>query len=344
MYFVKEYGIDEIDSNEWNGLLSRGEICDAFQSYEWAQVQRNSRGVHPHFLIARDRDKTIGGLMLFQKNVLGFLHVYEARGGPLYVKGKGTVVMKLVLKAFRRRKKRSAYVLFVPFPLINYSFGEVFRSEGYHPMLFRTLVLNLNRPLNDIWSALNKKARWGVRKAERMGVEVTAAETRSGWQKYYDLHIIHSRKKHYGTDPPEFFTEMFKLQSKNMSRLFVAKHNGRIIAGSLFLVYGENMIFLSNASLDAFLSYNPNNLIQWESIKWAKENGVTIYDLNGLPWEGTPYLKGIYEYKKRWDGDIKWQYYYLNNKLLCSGVHLVRTSYCAWKLFSSLKNLKILPT
>jgi lipid II:glycine glycyltransferase (peptidoglycan interpeptide bridge formation enzyme) len=336
--------MDHLDPSEWNSLLSESEICDAFQSYEWAVVQRNSRGVHPHFLMVRQGDRVIGGLMFYQTNMLGLLDVYEARGGPLFVKGKGKIVIKNIMKAFRRKMKKSIYVLFVPSPLLNQGFREIFRSEGYHPIPFRTLILNLNRPLDDIWRALNKKARWGVRKAERMGVKVLIAETYNEWRKYYDLHVLHSRKKHYSTDPPEFFTEMFKLQSRNVARLFIAKYDGQIIAGSLFLIYGENMIFLNNASLDAFLSYNPNNLIQWASINWAKENGVVFYDLNGLPWEKTPYLRGIYEYKKRWDGDIYWYNYYLNNLFLCKGVHLIRSSFMAWKVFSRLRSFRIIPT
>lgn len=342
MLNIIEIGIDDLDPNEWSSLLSKSKVCDAFQSYEWAQVQRNSRGVHPRFLIIRDGNRAVGGLMFFQTNVLGLLNAYEARGGPLFVRGKGGMVMKYALKAFRRKMKKSVYVLFVPSPLRNQSFREIFRSEGYHPIPFRTLILDLNRPLDDIWRALNKKARWGVRKAERLGVKVMIAETYSEWRKYYDLHVLHSQKKHYSTDPFEFFNEMFKLQSQNISRLFIAKYDGQIIAGSLFLIYGENMIFLNNASLDAFLSYNPNNLIQWASIKWAKENGIVLYDLNGLPWEKTPYLKGIYEYKKRWDGNVYWYNYYLNKQFLCKGVHLVRTSFLAWKIFSKLKSFRII--
>ena len=103
-----------------------------------------------------------------------------------------------------------------------------------------------------------------------------------------------------------------------------------------------NMIFLQNASSEDSLKYNPNNLIQWTSIEWAKENGVTIYDMNGLPLEETTYLRGIYSYKRRWDGYVQWYYYYLDNSALCSGVHLIRTSWVAWKLFSRLKNARII--
>lgn len=338
---VQEFGIEDVDKAEWNYLLSRSEVCDAFQTYEWAQTLSNSSGVRPHFLIVRDSKNTIGGEMFFERKTLGVLNSYEARGGPLYIKDSRDIVLKEVMKVFREKRKRSMYSLHVPSPLINHYLKEMFQSEGYNFIPFYTIIVDLTRPLEQIWAALDKQARWGVRKAERLGVEVSVANTWREWKEYYDLHVLHSRESHYSTDPYSFFEEMFKLHSKNMSRLFLARFNKQIIAGSLFLVYKKNMIFLQNASLRKFLKYNPNNLIQWESIKWAKEHGVEHYDINGLPWEKTPYLRGIYQYKKRWDGRVMPQYYYLNNKILCSAVHLVRSSFVAWRLFSGLKNLAL---
>jgi len=341
VYRVREVNINNLDVEKWNELLSRSEICDAFQTYEWAEVLRKSANVNPHFLVVQRNEEAIGGAIVLKKKMFKILDCYEVRGGPSYVRGEKLTVIKHLMKVMRRRKSNSVYSLFVPFPLINFDFREMLEREGYRPIPFRTIIINLEKPLDKIWSALNKKARWGVKKSEKLGVETRIADTWGKWEEFYRLHVLHSRKKQYHSEPYSFFEGMFKLHSKGMSRLFVALLGKRIIAGSLFLVYRKNMIFLQNASLPAFLSYNPNNLIQWRSIEWACDNGVTIYDLNGLPWEKTKYLRGVYEYKKRWDGRIKWYYYYINRRLLYSGVNLVRTNFVAWKLFAHLRNHRL---
>lgn len=338
MYDVKEADIDELDVQEWNDLLLKSEICDAFQTYEWAQVMRNGVNAHPYFLMVRNKGETIGGVMLLRKKMFGIIDSYEVRGGPLFVREDKTFVMENIIKILKKRKGRAMYILFVPFPPINYGFKEMFRNMGYYPFPFRTIIIDLKRPLKDVWRALDKKARWGVRKAERLGVKVKVANAWQEWEQYYKLHVLHGREKQYPVEPYGFFKEMFKLNFRNMSRLFIAEYNKRIIAGSLFLVYKKNMIFLQNASLSAFLTYNPNNLLQWRSIEWARENGVTTYDINGLPLEETPYLRGVYDYKKRWDGHIQWYYYYINRRLLYGGVHLIRANSFAWNLFSHLRN------
>lgn len=338
MYDVKTATIDELDIQEWNDLLSKSEVCDAFQTYEWALVLRNSMDVEPLFLLVQDKQETIGGVMFFKKKMFGISDCYEIRGGPLYVARNKAVVMEKIIKVLNEKKARSIYTLFIPFPLINPSFKKLFKTEGYYPLCFRTIILDLKRPVEDIWRALDKRARRAIRKAERVGVEATIAKTWQEWKTYYNLHMVHTREKNYPEDPYEFFKEMFKLHHKNMSRLFVAKHEDQMIAGILFLIYRKNMICLQSAYLDAYRWYNPSNLIRWRSIEWARENGVTTYDIGGLPWEKSPYLRGIYKHKRQWDGHVQWYYYYLNRRLLCSVIHLIRTSSFAWKLFSSLRS------
>ena len=340
MIRVIETDVNELDQERWNNLLSKSEVCDAFQTYEWARALRNSMGVHPHFLLVEKKGETVGGVMFFKKKMFGLSDCYEIRGGPLYVEGNEAVVMERIIKVLNRKKAKSIYLLFVPFPLINCGFGDAFKSEGYLAFPFSTIIIDLKkRSLKDVWSALDKKARRRVRKAERFGVEVTTAKTWQEWREYYNLHVLHSKQKRYPTSPYKFFKEMFKLHDKNMARLFVAKYEKQIIAGILCLIYRENLVCLQSASLNAFLKYNPNYLVRWKTIEWAGENDVTTYDIGGLPWKKTPYLHGVYEFKKQWDGHVQWYYYYLNRRLLYSAMYLIRTSSLAWSLFSHLTNV-----
>lgn len=338
MFSVKKASINDLDIEEWTGLSLRSEVCDAFQTYEWASVLKNSMNMQPFFLTVHNGAKTLGGVMLLRKKILGIFDAYEIRGGPLYVDDGSSHVMKNIVRSLEKEKGRSIYLLFIPLPTINSSFQTMFKNEGYRGFPFCTLIIDLGRSLDEIWSALNKKARWGVRKAEHLGVEVKVANTWQEWEEYYRLQVLHGKQKQYSTYSHRFFKEMFDLHKKKMARLFLAKYENQTIAGSLFLVYRENMVFLQNASLHAFLAKNPNNLIQWKSIKWAKENGVITYDMNGLPWEKTSYLRGVHDYKKRWNGQIHWYHYYLNRRLFYRGVHLIRTNSLAWKLFSQFRN------
>jgi len=340
---VTEVDLDELDVHVWEDLVSKSEICDAFQGYEWAQVLRKAFGVNPYFLIVHRDGDPVGGVMYLKKKVLGYLDCYEVRGGPLFTEGNKSQVMESIIKALEGKRRKSAYVLFMPYPLINMSLRDVFEIANYHPILFRTLIIDLSRPLDDVWKALDKDARRGVRKSRKMGVEAKIASTEQDWKEYYNLQVVHSLERHYTPEPYAFYEELFKLHRKNRCRLFVAELDDQMIAGVLCLVLRQHLVGIRSASLSDFLKYQPNNAVHWRSIEWAKENGVTIYDWDGLPLERTEYLRGVYEYKRRWDGRVYWYYYYVNNRFLRSGVNFVRTSFRAWKLFSKLRSERIIP-
>ncbi len=337
MYNVKMTTFDTLDIQEWNNLLSESRVCDAFQTYEWAQVLRNSMDVEPFFLLVQNKGENIGGVMLFRKKLFGISDCYEIRGGPLYVQGNKSIVMEKIIEALNKRKARTVYLLFIPYPSMNCGFKEAFRSRGYLAFPFSTIIIDLRRSLENVWRALDKRARRRVRKAELEGVEVAVAKTWQEWRMFYDIQMLHGKEKRYPTNSHSFFRELFRLHHKNLSRLFVARYERQVIAGVLCLTYRKNLVCLQSASLDAFLKYNPNNLLRWRTVEWAGKNGVTTYDIGGLPWEKTPYLRGVYEFKKQWDGHVQWYYYYLNRRLLFSGMHLIRTSSLAWTIFLRMR-------
>jgi lipid II:glycine glycyltransferase (peptidoglycan interpeptide bridge formation enzyme) len=50
----------------------------------------------------------------------------------------------------------------------------------------------------------------------------------------------------------------------------------------------------------------PNYLLQWEAIRWAKQQGATRYDFGGIAAtdnENDP-LAGIYRFKRGWGGKV----------------------------------------
>jgi len=340
VYRVEETSMNALDAKEWNDLLMQSEVCDAFQTYEWAQILANSLNREPGFLLVQEKGKNIGGVLFVRKKILGAMDSYEIRGGPLYVGGTEAIVVESILKFFDRMKRKSMYSVFVPFPLINSRLKQAFEAEGYSPVPFRTIIIDLNRSLQDTWKELHRNIRRAVQKAESLGVEVSIADTWQEWSDYYNIHRLHSRENHYPTSPPLFFEEMFNHR-KDTSRLFVAKLEKRIVAGLLCLSYRTNLVILQGGSIRALDKYQPMSLAVWKSIEWAKENGVTTYDMGGLPLVESTYLRGVYQFKRGWGGRVQWFYYYLNNKLFCSLIHLVRTNSSAWRLFSRLRNFRV---
>jgi lipid II:glycine glycyltransferase (peptidoglycan interpeptide bridge formation enzyme) len=68
-------------------------------------------------------------------------------------------------------------------------------------------------------------------------------------------------------------------------RLFMASAEGTDLAGLMVFVWGGTATYLWGASSgsEAARQANPNQLLHWTAMQWARERGCTAYDLFGVP-------------------------------------------------------------
>ena len=65
-------------------------------------------------------------------------------------------------------------------------------------------------------------------------------------------------------------------------RFVAARFEGRLVAGGIFLVWGDRMMYLSGASTEEGNKLAASSLIQWTVIKGAISAGIKTYDLGGV--------------------------------------------------------------
>ena len=72
------------------------------------------------------------------------------------------------------------------------------------------------------------------------------------------------------------------------------------------MISGDKAWYLYGASSNRHRNLMPNYLIQWEMIRWAREQGCTLYDFRGVSGdlnEDNP-LYGLYRFKKGFGGEF----------------------------------------
>ena len=79
------------------------------------------------------------------------------------------------------------------------------------------------------------------------------------------------------------------------------------LAGSMFISCEKELLNLFGGGYDEFMKYDAMYGIQWEAIKWAKENGYELYNFYGI--EGNfkkenNHMYGVYEFKKGFGGKV----------------------------------------
>lgn len=316
------YDIHTVNSAMWNDLLNRSVIKDVFQTYEWAILIEKVHGHRAKFLIVSD-DKMVGGQLLFEKKVFFCLTGYEALGGPLYVDNFGAHTIRAVIEFFQSHGEPfTAYKLIRP--QCPHSFENEFIKNRFLVSPFQTFLLNLRRPTNEIWNGFKKNARWSIKKGQKLNVDIAETTRWEAWKAFHHLHVDHAKANGYPAKSLEFMQGLFEiLYLKNMVKLFIATYEGTMVAGMLFLIYQDTMVYYSGASDSKYSRLLANDLLMWHAIQWGKEHNIRTLNLEDTYPKKSSNLYGIHKFKEKWGGQLTKRDFYIDGKLYAFGRSLV---------------------
>jgi lipid II:glycine glycyltransferase (peptidoglycan interpeptide bridge formation enzyme) len=181
-----------------------------------------------------------------------------------------------------------------------------------------TIEIDLTKPIEELWNALDKDARWGAKRAKKEGLTVSFARE-DEWKVFYDIYKDTCKR---GMIFPLPFEKI-----KENTKLLLCKKDDKIIAGSIIKEHGNEKIELFlNASLPEFLKFQPNNLLYWSMIECGKQQGLKILDLGGyqLKAKSGTKLYEINRFKERWGGKIRIYPIYSKNPFYILGRKIIR--------------------
>jgi FemAB-related protein (PEP-CTERM system-associated) len=154
------------------------------------------------------------------------------------------------------------------------------------------------------WQALDRKVRNQIRKAEKSGLTASVG----GSELLMDFYgVFAENMRDLGTPvyPRRFFYEML-TQFPDATRIFIVRHDGKPVAGSITYAFRETMEVPSASSLKAYRAMCPNNLLYWTMIQQAIADGFSTFDFGrSTPGEGT------FMFKQQWGaqpGPLCWEY------------------------------------
>ncbi len=188
------------------------------------------------------------------------------------------------------------------------AFGfEKFRWNVNHKA---TLKVDLGQSEEDIMANMKKSTRYGVRRAGKEGVEVVEDNSRAGLDQFWRMHSDMVERKDFWSRPYGYYEVLWQeMEKAGRAHLFFAEHEGVRPAAAMVFTFGHKCIYMLGVSTREKSRITPANLLQWGVMKWAKEHGVTHYDMWGVPTldelgnEDHP-LYGVYKFKAGFGGEL----------------------------------------
>jgi CelD/BcsL family acetyltransferase involved in cellulose biosynthesis len=137
---------------------------------------------------------------------------------------------------------------------------------------------------DEIWNrSLTSDGRRQTKQAQRAGVQVRRAESVEDVCAFQRLHK-RTMERRGALDkyhlPAEYFLQFFNAMPEN-SFFVLAEHEGRVVAGGLYLQDRTNIYWHLSAADEEFLRLRPVNGYLYETIRWALRQGQKRMLLGG---------------------------------------------------------------
>ena len=157
---------------------------------------------------------------------------------------------------------------------------EPFEKTGYRKRrLTGNPVLDLSLGAETLLKQFGTTHRRNIKLAAKQGVEVSEVSTREDFDAFYKVYDAWCTMKNLFKYPNELEWEVFQT-TQNNRRLFVAKMDGKVIAGTtLRFCPGGLVEYSRNSSMPEFLHAKPNDLLMWHSIRWSCENSFSHFSM-----------------------------------------------------------------
>jgi hypothetical protein len=303
---IKRLNLAELspeDRHSINEVLVKSPNATVFHTTEWNNLLTNEFGLQNVTLLATMVKKPVG---LYNFDVDGHLcrspttHLESVYGGPI-----STCDDKVVIKLLKEGERLQRVALFRIWTPANYVVSPLVKV-GYSSREMYTSILRLQRSEEELWAGLNRKKRNMIRKAIKNKVCVVEGDV-SLVNEYYEMVVSTFTRARLNILPRSFYRHVIEqLGTKGMAKFLLAKHNGRFIAGVIVLPYKDMVYGWHMASHKEYWSVAPNDLLQWEIIKWARQKGYKYYDFLRVQPDSLP---GIARWKITFGGDTVPCYY-----------------------------------
>lgn len=288
------------DADVWDATVASRPDATFYHRWGWRRILADIVGHPARYLVARAGDRVIGALPMveFRSRLFGRFAVslpFVNYGGILA--DDQTTADALVESAVEwARDRQLAHV-----ELRHLARRAPAWPERRHKV---TMRLALEAAVDRQWSALDRKVRNLVRKAEKCGLSVEEG----GQELLRDFYRVFAHNMRDLGTPVQHrrFFEAVLREFSAEARIFVVRLGAEAIAASLTVSHRGSMEVPWASSLRAHADKAPNMLLYWTMLKAAIAGGHRTFDFG----RSTP-SEGTYRFKEQWGAKplpLVWEY------------------------------------
>jgi len=140
------------------------------------------------------------------------------------------------------------------------------------------------RSEDDVLAGMNQLWRRNIRKAAKLGVEVTLGD-RDDLAEFHRVYVETAERDRFTPRPLAYFQTMWDAmtaEDPGRLRLYLARHEGDLVAATTMVQVGTHAWYSYGASTTAKREVRGSNAIQWQMMRDALAAGAEVYDMRGI--------------------------------------------------------------
>lgn len=348
---VLQVEVDRATPTEWSAMLDLFYDANLYQTWSYGAIRWGRKNLS-HLVLKRNGEVfAIAQLRIIRPTRFNFGMAYLRWGPVCHQRGKelDAEITACVARALHEEyvSKRGLLLQILPNAFEGSARAAVFQSSfskfTQEPRTadneYRTFVLDLTPPIEELRKKLDAKWRNKLTQSEKKGLKIVAGNGTDEYRTFCQMYEQMWKRKTFETtvDVEEFGRIQEDLPETHRMRVLICEQAGTPVSGVVASAMGDSAIYLLGATSDDGLNAKGAYLLQWTLIQWLKENGIRWYDLGGIDPEGNP---GVYSFKRGFSGNDVHQ---LSPLVACSNVvssAVVRASLAAHRVVRGLATLR----
>ncbi len=296
--------IEDLDSSAWDRFVNAAPNATFYHQHAWKQVIEKGFGHRCHYLAALSGTGECHGvlpLVEMRSRIFGHFLVsmpFVNYGG--LVCGTEPAAKLLLERAERIRHDSGA------------EFVELRHLESFRDGLPTrqhkvTMILDLADDADSQWKGFRSEIRNRIRRAEKAKLE-PAIGGLDLLDEFYGVFARNMRDLGTPVLGIGFFRNLLESFPDSV-RIFAVRHEGRAIGAAVALWYRDTLEFPWVSSIRDYRALCPNNLLYWEAIRYAIDQGFRKFDF-GRSTRNESH-EGTFNFKKQWGArpvQLYWQY------------------------------------
>ena len=297
---------DAVNRNEWHEIINHFSDANIYQTWSYDAVRFGERNIS--HLVLRSGGKIVAAAQARLVSIPLFrLGAAYIRWGPIWKPRNQTpdpTNFRQAIRALRNEYVCRRRLILRIFPVLydynSQKYTDILAQEGYNPIPEekpgRTLIMDIEQPLEEIRKKLDQKWRNCLNRSERNNLDVIEGTDDDLFADFIRLYRVMMYRKKFKepNDINEFRMIQRDLPHEHKMRILLCRSDGVSSAGVICTVLGDTGIYLFGATNNEGMTNKGSYLLQWKAIQFMKNSRCRYYNLNGINPEKNP---GSYHFK-----------------------------------------------